>query len=107
MALNTETVLQGEWSAAADLPFFAGHFPGRPILPAVATLDFCIGFLKERLNRPELKIAAVQSAKFASPIAPGTRVTTVCTQLSESGWRFLLKEKASGRALAELTITLA
>ncbi len=107
MASNTESVIQGAWLASEKLPFFDGHFPGRPVLPAVATIDLCVGFLKEQLNRPKLRVVAVRSAKFGSPILPGTWVETTCTCHKEGEWRCLLKEKDSSRLLADLTVILS
>ncbi len=55
---------------SAEHPAFAGHFPGRPIVPGVLLLDaalhqFCAS---QGLNAAECRIA---TAKFISAVGPG------------------------------------
>lgn len=70
-----------------DHPSFAGHFPGRPILPGVLLLAEVMEALRG-LGEP---IAAggceITSAKFLSPVLPGDELT-ITLQASNSGWRF-------------------
>lgn len=58
------------WSAAPDHPAFAGHFPGRPIVPGVVLLDQAILFA-ERIAGPREGAWQVGTAKFLSPVGPG------------------------------------
>jgi 3-hydroxymyristoyl/3-hydroxydecanoyl-(acyl carrier protein) dehydratase len=62
------------WSVPVDHPAFAGHFPGRPIVPGVVLLDRAILFAEQWLGRP---VAAWQvgNAKFLSPVGPGENLT--------------------------------
>jgi 3-hydroxymyristoyl/3-hydroxydecanoyl-(acyl carrier protein) dehydratase len=54
-----------------DHPAFAGHFPGRPIIPGVQLLDRV-----QRIVESEhgLTLDGLQAAKFLSPAAPGERL---------------------------------
>ncbi|MFP5289305.1 MAG: beta-hydroxyacyl-ACP dehydratase, partial [Thermoanaerobaculia bacterium] len=45
-----------------DSPFFAGHFPGHPILPGIAHLALAAG------GRP---LAEVRTLKLRKPVLPG------------------------------------
>src|SRR6476659_6063693 len=49
---------------------FAGHFPGRPILPGIAHLALAQSALSEILGR-EVALAAVRSLKLRRPVVPG------------------------------------
>jgi 3-hydroxyacyl-[acyl-carrier-protein] dehydratase len=49
---------------------FAGHFPGRPILPGIAHLALARRALGEILGR-EIELAAVRSLKLRRPLIPG------------------------------------
>jgi 3-hydroxyacyl-[acyl-carrier-protein] dehydratase len=62
------------WPVPADHPAFAGHFPGRPIVPGVVLIDRAILFAGQF---PGLADARWQigNAKFFSPVGPGEVLT--------------------------------
>jgi len=59
----------------SDHPSLAGHFPGRPVVPAVVMLDAVhsalSGILQSRA-RPALR--SIRVAKFLQPVLPGQRI---------------------------------
>ena len=59
---------------AADLLFFAGHFPGFPILPGVAQLKWAVDYANEFLGF-DGAIKSIERLKFTYPIQPGMQVT--------------------------------
>ena len=62
-------------------PFFAGHFPGQPILPGIFQLEMARACAEWTLER-ECVIREVTKAKFLRPIRPGELVE-VNLKLSE------------------------
>ncbi len=73
----------------ADHPAFAGHFPGRPLLPGVSMLAMV---LEAVLARPALaaRLGArptLSVAKFFAPVAPGSTLA-VSLSLHGAGLRF-------------------
>jgi 3-hydroxyacyl-[acyl-carrier-protein] dehydratase len=48
---------------------FSGHFPGDPILPAIVQVCAVVSLAEEESGKA-LRLAAVRSAKFLSPIRP-------------------------------------
>lgn len=62
--------MQATWTVPVDHPAFAGHFPGRPIVPGVVLVDRAILFAAGLLNRPASALR-LGSAKFLSPVGPG------------------------------------
>ena len=62
---------------------FSGHFPGRPILPAVAQVQMGCLVFKHALSAGQPLYATpvadrVDSAKFMRPVAPGERILVTC-----------------------------
>jgi 3-hydroxyacyl-[acyl-carrier-protein] dehydratase len=59
------------WWVPLDHPAFAGHFPGRPIVPGVLVLDHAISLatllVGERTGSWHIGVA-----KFLAPVVPGT-----------------------------------
>ncbi|MES2687324.1 MAG: 3-hydroxyacyl-ACP dehydratase [Pseudomonadota bacterium] len=71
--------MQGEaqLSFAAGHPAFAGHFPGRPIVPGVLLLDAAIHAVLQARHGDAIGGATCQvsSAKFLSPVSPDENLT--------------------------------
>jgi 3-hydroxyacyl-[acyl-carrier-protein] dehydratase len=59
-----------------DHPAYAGHFPGNPILPAVAILAEVLAAI-ERAGGGGPERWQVQGAKFLAPVAPGDALALV------------------------------
>jgi 3-hydroxyacyl-[acyl-carrier-protein] dehydratase len=57
---------------ANDHPCFAGHFPGRPIVPGVLLLDLAQHTLEAATG---LSLRGLYAAKFLSPVLPGEALT--------------------------------
>jgi 3-hydroxyacyl-[acyl-carrier-protein] dehydratase len=65
---------------------FAGHFPGDPILPAVAQLAAVMSLAEEQAGTP-LRLVAVDAAKFMSPVRPDDEIEVALTRrASAPGW---------------------
>jgi len=64
----TETVFSVALPYEPDHPAFAGHFPGRPIIPGVQLLDRAKHLIETRHG---LVLGGLQMAKFLSPAGPG------------------------------------
>lgn len=69
---------------APGFPGFSGHFPGDPILPAIVQMMTVVSFASERAGTP-LKLAAVATAKFLSPIRPDEEVLVRYRKVTEEG----------------------
>ncbi|WP_246312315.1 3-hydroxyacyl-ACP dehydratase FabZ family protein [Pseudaquabacterium terrae] len=71
---------------AADHPAFAGHFPGRPILPGVLLLAEVVEAL--RAHGEAADTLTIQAAKFLAPVGPGAELTITLNVSNRGGWRF-------------------
>lgn len=101
----------GRLRASADFVFpagyagFAGHFPGRPILPAIVQLA-AVRYLGEWAVGRTLAPSRVHKTKFKAVIGPQERITVaVDLAAGNGGWqgRFRLT-RADGAAAADGSI---
>ncbi len=84
-------------SPAALEPFFAGHFPGRPILPGVAHLALVERVLSRLLEVP-VRVGVVASLRLRRPLGAGDAPSLTLLPLPPSGVRFAIRrgeERAS------------
>lgn len=71
----------------ANHPAFAGHFPGRPIIPGVVLLDAAIHAIAAELGC-SAHTCQIRQAKFLSPVGPDTELSLSHVGLSATGVRF-------------------
>jgi 3-hydroxyacyl-[acyl-carrier-protein] dehydratase len=99
-------------------PAFAGHFPGKPILPGIFLIEavaqtagvmLCTGAPPEPGATPML--AAVNRFKFLHPVLPGQELRIVTTRLTEAGKMACIEGKVTVNgvmvAVGELTVVSA
>lgn len=98
-------MLNGQFHVSIDLPCLNGHFPGRPILPAVHTIELAVDWLRVQTQRPCLELEEVKNAKFSAPIEPGQDVLVEAREIAATEWQLDLRQ-ASGRDLASLRLSL-
>jgi predicted hotdog family 3-hydroxylacyl-ACP dehydratase len=79
----------------ADLPHFAGHFPGEPLLPGVVQLEWALALARERLALAG-EPCALEALKFREPLRPGQDFELRL----EAGSALHFELESEGRALA-------
>lgn len=62
---------------------FAGHFPQRAILPAIAQMLMGAVAVEKHTGKPR-HIAGIQNAKFLQPLGPDMCITTHCDPKADS-----------------------
>ena len=82
---------RGYKCVALDEPFFAGHFPGRPILPGVLILESlaqtgAVAALSLPENRGKLAFfGGVKRCRFRRQVVPGDVLELSCTLVEQRG----------------------
>ncbi|HTJ92172.1 MAG TPA: AMP-binding protein [Pararobbsia sp.] len=76
----------------ADHPAYAGHFPGRPVLPGVVLLDAALSAIGH-LAGMKLTTRELASAKFLSPVTPGETLTLEQRVTASGAIEFTIRAK--------------
>lgn len=85
--------VSAKWYISPELPYFEGHFPKNPVLPAVAVLDLAVELLSSSLGMP-IRFKSIGSAKFLEPIKPNDILSIELNSINGSGnWGCLLKNQ--------------
>ncbi len=74
------------WLVKAEVPYFNGHFPGLPVLPAVAIIDATLELIGQALGGATPTLSGVKSAKFMHPITPGLALNINIHEISNTEW---------------------
>jgi 3-hydroxyacyl-[acyl-carrier-protein] dehydratase len=93
-----------EWDVSPDAEFFAGHYPGRPIVPGVLLSEFVFQSAALFMSDPDLRptsgdampvLTRIENARFKSMVLPGD---TIRAEVS-------LTEKLSSACYMKATVT--
>jgi len=111
--INGDEYGVGIKNVTVNEPFFAGHFPGRPIMPGVLIIEgmaqtagaMCIH--SKGADTPKLVyFMTIEQAKFRRPVVPGDRIEYRMTKLRQRGnvWKFAGEAWVDGFKVAEAEI---
>ena len=103
------------WHVTEDLPFFQGHFPGRPILPGVLMAEAlaqagAVAILQDERYRGRLAVfGAIDKMKFRGMVVPpcDLEMETEITRLASVGGRGHGIARLDGKVVAEGDIMFA
>ncbi|MDH3739635.1 MAG: 3-hydroxyacyl-ACP dehydratase FabZ [Alphaproteobacteria bacterium] len=96
-----------------DEPFFAGHFPSRPIFPGVLIIEamaqtagvLVVESLGEASRGKLVYFMTIDNARFRKPVVPGDQIRLEVRVLRSRGpvWKFNGEAKVDGQTVAEAT----
>lgn len=110
-----DTSARGIKAVSMGEPFFAGHFPGRPIMPGVLIVEAMaqtagvLAILSMDLAAANKLVyfMAIEEAKFRSPVEPGCllELDVVFTQRRATVCKFAGIARVAGKTVAEAKFT--
>jgi len=94
--------LSAELYIDKNLPSFQGHFPGKPILPAVSIIDISLRLLSEAVPSLSYADIEVKRSKFMAVVQPEQEVVISAESEDGKSWRLLWKLKENQSKLAQV-----
>lgn len=97
-------------------PHFAGHFPGRPVMPGVLvtealaqTCGLLMGLGAEPADQTAIYFLAADNVKYTSPAGPGETLTLIAEKEAGHGvfLRFRVEALTRRKRIAAGSLTLA
>lgn len=93
--------MESALDVAADHPAYAGHFPGRPVLPGVVVLAEALHAIATATGHG-VEHWSLAGVKFLQPVEPGDALVLVHTPTDRGGVRF--EVRAGARVVASGTL---
>lgn len=103
----------GVKNVTIDEPFFAGHFPTRPVLPGVLIVEamaqtaavLVVETLGDAAKAKLVYFMTIDDARFRKPVVPGDQLRLEVRVQRNRGpvWKFTGVAKVDGQTVAEAT----
>ncbi len=79
----------GLWTVPRDLPYFDGHFPDLPVVPAAMIMEVSLAFLREATGDPALAVTRARHCKFKGAVTPEATLRIEAGVDAERLWRII------------------
>ena len=95
----------------AETPFFAGHFPGTPLVPGVILAEALAQTAGLAAGQPgrSFRLTAIRTMKFPAAAGPGEEIRLVARKAAVVGglWQFEVRASVGERTVADGVIVLS
>ncbi len=113
---EVRAVVPGESAECAktfppDEPFFAGHFPGDPLVPGVILTEALAQTAGLAAGQPGrgFRLSAIRGMKFLRAVRPGEEIALTARKVAVVGtlWQFEVAARVRGEVVAEGVVVLS
>ena len=95
---------------SAETPFFAGHFPGAPLVPGVILAEALAQTAGLAAGQPgrSFRLTAIKAMKFPAAAGPGEGIRLYARKVAVVGglWQFEVRASVGERTVADGVIVL-
>lgn len=106
---ESEKRIVGIKNVTYNEPFFPGHFPGKPIMPAVLILEALaqtggiLAFKSFPGLKGDVRFVGIDNARFRRPVTPGDQLRLVLEVIKHRRevWVFKAEALVDGKKVAE------
>ena len=98
--------LVAQWEVNGELPFFDGHFPGNPILPAICIIAISLHLISQFYPQISLQEIQVKRSKFMAMVHPGDVVEICAESDDQKNWKVLWQNTKDQQKLAQLSLVV-
>ena len=92
-------------------PFFAGHFPGDPLVPGVLLTEALAQTAGLAAGQPgrAFRLSAIRAMKFLRPVRPDDEIALSARKTAVIGtlWQFEVAARVRGETVAEGVVVLS
>lgn len=112
--MNADISGIGVKNVTINEPYFAGHFPGKPVMPGVLIIEAMAqtagGLVINSLSSTGNEVVyfmSIDKARFRKPVLPGDTVYLHVTKIRSRAkvWKFKSEARVNGVLVAEAEIT--
>lgn len=109
LEFETGKSAKGLKNVTINEPFFAGHFPGHPIMPgvliieAMAQVGGVLAFKSAEVSNKVVYFMGIDNARFRKPVVPGDalELSLTVTKCRGTIWAFKGEARVAGALVAE------